>query len=153
MKQSRLDRSKPYDRSGSKLRRSLRLEKEIRDLLSLPFVRDVKVGSRTGRSFWHVEPTNDYEAAFRAGQEFAAAYLTHFSRGNAFPWFGYLVAEIHAADGFKYSSDSDGTPGYAYGFCNFIEYALRIVAHGYDANQLLREYRDEQAALRLAAAA
>ena len=58
---------------------------------SLPFVRTLKPKG-TGRNFWAVKSTGDYDADAALGADYAARYIQHIKTGGTLPLYWIIEA-------------------------------------------------------------
>lgn len=96
---------------------------------ALPFVADVKEGSRSKRrSFWHVPPAESYAAADLVGYEYAHAFLKYLEANPANAGsnvLGLIASEM--------ATIPVGSPmrGYAVGFWSGLElFVARAIQRG-----------------------
>lgn len=97
----------------------------------LPFVVDRKVGNKTVRCWWEVEPTQDLIEAGNIGSQYAEAYVRHLVSDNNFRagsgMTHHLIADmVNAAQ----RGGPDVSRFYAIGFFSVLE---EYIAAGYHA--------------------
>lgn len=98
-------------------------------ITSLPFVADKKVKRHNVRSFWAVEPTDNYGQACVDGYQFACDYLQFLKQNPSSSGMGILGAIVR--DMARHDLGTE-TNGYSVGFMCFMDEMLAAAAKHFD---------------------
>lgn len=86
--------------------------KDLKDVITLPFVKDIGKGKGKVRTFWNVEPTGDYLTDTNTGLKYGMLALEYMKERDLAPLLGWCVCDMMR-------SFDDKNKGIEIGFLSF----------------------------------